>query len=178
MKSAFFLLLMWAAHLSCWAQYTAGASIPWRDNGFDANMLRPNFNLFDPKKFSMQQSYTTSYMSSSYGSLSTGVYLNTLSYQLTPNLSLLADIGMFNMFHSSLNPSWVSPTTGNTNQPAFIMPQMMLEYKPTDNFTMGLSVINVPDYYKAYGPFGNMGYSRFSNFNRGYSASPFHSRDF
>jgi hypothetical protein len=122
---------------------------------FDARgMLRPgpvgsgspSFSLAQPGRFSMQQSYSLSAMSGPGGSTSSGLYLNTLSYQLSAPLTLSVDVGFHTPLHSSMPGSEQGAGAGSV-----ILPRMGLEYRPTDRLTMNLELYNVPDAWKAYG---------------------------
>ena len=62
----------------------ADGLIPIRDEGFSRGQLMrsSSIQLGNPKGFSMQQSYSMQFTSSSLGSHSSAMYLNTLSYKL------------------------------------------------------------------------------------------------
>lgn len=138
-------------------------TVPIRDEGFSASSLRSknSFFLLDPSRFGMQQSYSMQYTSSSVGSLSSGVYLNTLSYRFAIPLTLSVDVGMYNMFHSSLDADLYAAPDSRDRSPQFILPRIGLEYKPTSNVSMSLQVFQMQDAFRAYGPFGYYGYGGF-----------------
>lgn len=132
------------------------ANILHSKNDFDAgSMTRPSagqgngassFSLAQPGRFSMQQSYSLSAMSGSYGSMSSGLYLNTLSYRLAPPLVLSADIGFHTPIHSSIPGAVPNGSPGSV-----ILPRMGLEYRPTENLLLNIELFNGPDAWKAYG---------------------------
>jgi hypothetical protein len=141
--------------------FTSG---PLKSEDFNRTTLTQNpassFQLLNPERFNMAQSYTMSYSGSSWGSRSTGVYLNSLSYSFSIPLTLTVDIGAYNLFSSSLPEGFPSQ---ETNQPEFILPRISLDYQPTENIHIGLHLINGTDAYKAYGsPY----FSTLSPFNR------------
>jgi len=164
----FFLILFFAAVMLPAGQGTSG--VPLRDDGFSRELMtqtpQSSFQLLDPQNFSMQQSYTMSYSGGSFGSQSSAVYLNTLSYQFGIPLVLSVDVGAYNLFHSSMQqPSWAPEQ--EANRPQFIIPRVGLDYRPTDNVLLSLQFVNGPDALKAYGyPWGSSPY-RGSWYNRG-----------
>jgi hypothetical protein len=108
------------------------------------------FSLLNPNRFSMRQSYSVGFSSSSYGSQSAGLYLNTISYRLADPLTLTADIGFHTPFHSTIGPNaggFGSPGLGSS----FVLPHVGLEYRPSENSTLSLHFFNGPDAVKAYG---------------------------
>jgi hypothetical protein len=108
------------------------------------------FSLLNPNRFSMRQSYSVGFSSSSYGSQSAGLYLNTISYRLADPLTLTADIGFHTPFHSSIGGNaggFGNPGLGSS----LILPHVGLEYRPSENSTISLHFFNGPDAVKAYG---------------------------
>ncbi len=106
------------------------------------------FTLDDPSRFSMRQSYSVSAMSSRAGSASSGVYLNTVTYQVTEPLSLSLDMGVHTPFHSSIPGIDPHHGAGGTS---LIIPRMGLEYRPNDRMSVHVDLVNGPDAWKAYG---------------------------
>jgi hypothetical protein len=107
---------------------------------------RSSLSLAQPSRFSMHQSYSLSAMSTSQGSASSGLYLNTLSYQLSQPLVVFVDVGFHTPLHSSLPGMNASAGAGSV-----VLPRMGLEYKPSERLTMNLELVNGPDAWKAYG---------------------------
>ncbi len=132
---------------------------PWRNEGFNPNTLKSSPSFFDPRRFSMQQSYTMSYLSGPNGSSSSGIYMNHLRFALTSSLSLYTDLGFYNIFHQS-SSGLGSDNRGlaDVNAPQFVIPQFGLTYQPSEHFTLMLNVIT-PDAYE-------MGYDPYSPFLR------------
>lgn len=118
----------------------------WREGGSVSG-----FSLLNPNRFSMRQSYSMGFASGSFGSSSSGLYLNTLSYRLADPLTLSADVG----FHTPLYSSSGSFSRGGFQDPrlgsSLILPRIGLEYKPTEHTSMSLQLFNGRDAYKAYG---------------------------
>lgn len=138
-----------------------GMGVPTREEGFRKDQLlrRSSLQFSNPSGFQMQQSYSFQYTSTSLGSNSSGVYLNTLSYQFGIPLTLSVDIGLYNLLSSSgqqspyLTPSQANSTGPSDTKPEFIIPRIGLDYRPTENVLLSLQLVNMPDAYRAYGPF-------------------------
>jgi hypothetical protein len=120
------------------------------------DMLRPgpgqtrattSFTVDQPSRFSMQQSYSLSAMSGPGGSMSSGLYLNTLSYQLSAPLTFSVDVGFHTPIHSTV--AGLDAEAGGAG--SIVLPRMGLEYRPSDRLTMNLELVNLPDAWKAYG---------------------------
>jgi hypothetical protein len=104
----------------------------------------------NPNRFSMRQSYSVGFSSGSFGSYSSGLYLNTVSYRLADPLILSADIG----FHTPFYSSFGGPGFGNGSTPGLgsvVLPHVGLEYRPSENSTLSLHLFNGPDAARAYG---------------------------
>lgn len=134
--------------------------VPTRDPGFQRDHLlrTSSLQLTNPSGFQVQQSYTFQYTSSSFGSQSTGVYLNTLSYQFGIPLTLSVDIGLYNLFHASGQQSpYSTPSQSNAGpsdtKPEVLFPRIGLDYRPTQNVLLSVQFLNMPDAYRAYGPY-------------------------
>lgn len=113
----------------------------------------------NPNRFSMQHSYSLSYLSAGGNGYSQGLYLNTLSYQVADPLSVSVQWGMMNQPLSSFG---AAPLYQN----GFFFSGANLEYKPSDKFSVGLQINSRPNSY--YSPYrlGNSYYSRFLDDNR------------
>ena len=100
----------------------------------------------------MRQSYSVAFSSGSQGSISSGVYLNTLSYKLANPLTLSMDLGFYSPFHSTVpglrDQTMMSKGGVGTS---LILPHIGLEYKPSDRFSLSLGLVNGADAWKAYG---------------------------
>ena len=104
--------------------------------------------LAQPNRFSMHQSYSLTAMATPQGSASSGLYLNTLSYQLTQPLSMFVDVGFYTPIHSSI-PGVAG--AGAVGAGSVVLPRMGLEYKPSDRLTLNLEMVNGADAWKASG---------------------------
>lgn len=101
--------------------------------------------IFDPSKFSMQHSFSMSYFSLGGKGLSQGLYLNTMTYQLSSPLLLKLQWGIQNFPTNSLaknNPAF---------QGGFFLSGAELQYKPSDKLEMRLQFNSMPNYmYNSY----------------------------
>jgi hypothetical protein len=110
------------------------------------------FQFLNPNRFSMHQSYSLNFSSGNGGSYSSGLYLNTLQYQLATPLVLSMDIGFHSPIYNSVSAlqGGPSPWSGSF-RPTLVLPRIGLEYKPTENTQISLQLINGNDATKAYG---------------------------
>jgi hypothetical protein len=113
------------------------------------------FQLLSPARFSMRQSYSMGFGMGGGSSYSSGLYLNTLSYQLASPLTLSVDVGFHTPFYSSFSQGPSQNLLSGGMRPSVVLPRIGLDYKPTENTSISLQLINGPDAYKAYGsPYG------------------------
>ena len=115
-------------------------------------------SLLNPNRFSMRQSYSVSFSSSTFGSQSAGLYLNTVSYKLADPLTLSADVGFYTPLYSG-SQGLRSGSFQNPGSSSLIFPRVGLEYKPSEHSSISLQFFNGGDAWKAYGnaldPFAN-----------------------
>lgn len=132
------------------------------------NLLAPEFRqstsgfqLLNPARFSMRQSYSMGFGMGGGSSYSSGLYLNTLSYQLASPLTLSVDVGFHTPFYSSFSQGPSQSILNGDMRSSLVLPRIGLDYKPTENTSFSLQIINGADAYKAYGsPYG-FGHSPF-----------------
>lgn len=120
----------------------------------------PSFSWDQPARFSMHQSYSLTAVSDGRGSASSGLYLNTLSYQVTPLMSAFVDVGFHTPIHSSFTTGLEQSGGG---MGSLVLPRMGLEYRPSDRLTFNLELVNGPDAWKAWGgaPSGSSSFRSF-----------------
>lgn len=119
----------------------------------------------DPARFSMSHSYTFSVMSLGGHSFSQGVYLNSMSYQVSDPVRVNVEWGVQHQ-----------PFGGNafgSQQPSsFFLSGASVEYKPSQNFKIDVQYSNYPTMYH---------YQRRSGFGSGlwspYQTRPLADRD-
>lgn len=114
----------------------------------DAGNSSPGLSVLQPDRLSMQQSYSLTAVSGGGGSMSSGVYLNTISYQVSEPLMFSMDVGIHTPVHSNLPGQDPRAGAGNSSM---ILPRMGLEYRPNDRMSVHLDLFNGQDAWKAYG---------------------------
>ena len=99
----------------------------------------------NPKRFSMQQSYSLSYTSLGGRDFSQGVYLNTMSYQVADPLQVSLQWGVMNQPLSGLG-------VPSLYQNGFFVSGASVEYKPSRNLAVGLQFNRYPAgyWYRGY----------------------------
>ena len=85
------------------------------------------------------------------GAFDAGLYLNTFSYKLADPLTLIADVGFYTPFYSSLPGMRSSSLRDSQQGSGVVFPHVGLEYRPSKNTSLSLHVFNGPDAAKAYG---------------------------
>ncbi|MBR6379734.1 MAG: hypothetical protein IKS02_07225 [Fibrobacter sp.] len=143
-----------------------GSGIPWNNEYFDPNRLLRH-ETFDPA-LSVAYTYSVSFFSSPWGSFSQQSYLAHLAYQFTPELRLYADMGLWMPLYAHWNgPKSIAREDVQQGNVQFVLPGVELEYKPTNNTTFRLMLINENDALKAYGPWRHH-YGRCSSWSDSY----------
>ncbi len=109
-------------------------------------------SLFDPSRFDMNHSFSMSMSTFGNQSLTLGAYTNQMNYLLKDNLRLNAQFSL------------VQPTGGmnplsNNGLPGQVYYGASLDYQPTDNFFVRLSMNNYPR-YSFYNPYSRLWMTR------------------
>ncbi len=110
------------------------------------NSATSGFSLLDPGKFHMTQSYSLMYSSSSAGSQSLGLYLNSIEYQVSDPLKIRLDIGYL---HNT--GALFGNNNGTLSNNGEILPGLAISWKPTENLHFQFNYRQVPGYY--YNPY-------------------------
>ena len=97
-------------------------------------LVRPSkgflYNLIDPNKFEMSQSYSLSFLSGGGRTMNQGLYLNTMSYQFSDPLSVQLRFGFLHQpFGQFSNQNEQSPGE-------FFLQGARLQYQPMKNMTI------------------------------------------
>lgn len=106
--------------------------------------------LESTSNFRVIQSFSMGMTASLYGSASYGLYLSSIYYDFSPSTSIFLDIGVYKLIHSNFN----SPDPimfDRINEPEIVIPAFGIEFRPTENLTVSIQVINRDDAMKAYG---------------------------
>jgi hypothetical protein len=91
----------------------------------------------DPNRFSMQQSFSLSYISLGGHGYSQGVYLNTMAYRFSDPLKISLQWGVLNQPLGNFG-------VPSLYQSGFFFSGASLEYKPSRNLSIGLQVNRTP----------------------------------
>ncbi|MCF7804573.1 MAG: hypothetical protein K9N46_10500 [Candidatus Marinimicrobia bacterium] len=98
--------------------------------------------FIDPSKLDMKQSYSMSFISGAGQSTTLGMYTNRLSYMISPDMQIIADIGYLHQPFQSMNSGL--PSNIFSNGQFFYGGE--LRYKPTDNTSLRIRLDNMPRY--------------------------------
>ena len=96
-----------------------------------------SFNLLDPSRLKMTQSYTFSYFSSKSGSGTSGLYTNTIQYQISKPLTVWVGLSYL---HEPIH--WQRGQRVSSG--GKILPNFLLEYKPNSNFYFLIKFSSLP----------------------------------
>jgi len=104
--------------------------------------------LLDPSRFSMSHTLGMSFGSGAGGGTSQ-YYLNTMTYQFTPRLTAVAQVGVQNTLGGT--PAF-GPSGPRTR---VIVPNLGLFYTPKPNMRIEIQMSQIPNYgyYRPYGHF-------------------------
>ena len=107
-----------------------------------------SLNLFDPNRFSMNQSYSLSVGFSGNQNASMGMYLNNMTYMFSKDLVLNAKLGFVH------NPLQMGGNINSGNAANNLIYGAEVLYRPTENMKLKVSFNKVPysrrPYYSPY----------------------------
>lgn len=105
----------------------------------------------DPSRFHMSQSYTLSLMTIGGQSFSQGVYLNTMRYDFNVPVTVSLQWGVM---HSPLSAAGVNSLYNN----GVFLSGASVEYKPSENFEIGIQYSSYPHSYFYNRPYSHRWY--------------------
>ncbi len=114
-------------------------------NAIGASRIDSKFSLFDPSRFSMQQSYSLSYVSSGGHGETIGLYLNSMKYELSSSLRLNVALGW--LHHPS---TLFGQDDRGIDSRGTVLPNVELLYRPSEKFLFQISYESIPGVYSAY----------------------------
>jgi hypothetical protein len=94
-------------------------------------------SLWDPRRFSMQHSYTWAMSSDGKHTTAGGLYLNTMQYQISTPLLLRLKWGVSQLPAAGSEP-------GAHFKQQFVLPEVELWYRPSANFVMRFECSSSP----------------------------------
>lgn len=129
---------------------TESTGIPW-NREFDSNQM-VRHDTFDPA-LKVAYTYSLNFVAGSFGSLANQSFMGHFAYEFTPNLHLYANVGLWMPLYANINNgskiAREDLRQGNVN---VLIPEVSLEYKPSENTLLRVSYVNERDSFKAYGP--------------------------
>ena len=125
--------------------------IPWNRERFDSDRL-VRHDTFDPA-LKVAYSYSLNFVAGSFGSFANQSFMAHFAYEFTPNLHLYANVGLgMPLFANINNGSRIAREDLRQGNVSVLIPDISLEYKPSENTYVRLSYVNERDAFKAYGP--------------------------
>ena len=126
--------------------------IPWNREHFDPDRL-VRHETFDPA-LKVAYTYSVSFMGGTFGSFAQQSYMAHLAYEFTPDLHLYANVGLWMPLYSNFRfGTPIAKEDTRQGNVGVIIPDIALEYKPSDNMSLRVMFINENDAFKAYGPY-------------------------
>jgi hypothetical protein len=118
--------------------------------------------IFNPKNFSMHQSFEVSMLSSSFGNISVTSYVNSMNYKVSERLNVSADVRLSYSPYasSSLGNSYSKMLQNDLN--GLSLSRLSLDYKISDNayFKFEYRKLNDLNYYNHFGDYSYDGFYR------------------
>jgi hypothetical protein len=99
------------------------------------------FNLLDPSRLKMSQSYAFSYFSSGKQSGTFGLYTNTLEYRISQPLLVRVGLAYLHQPLSVFN-------RGSQSLNGVLLPNFQLFYQPSESFQLRIDVSSMPGWYE------------------------------
>lgn len=123
-------------------------SIPW-NRDFDPSRLvrHPTFD----SALTVGYSYSASFIGGSYGSFAQQSYMAHFAYEFSENLHLYANLGLWMPLYNNFKGT-IAKEDLRQGKVEVVVPDILLEYKPSDNTRVRLMLVNENDAIKAYGP--------------------------
>ena len=136
-----------------------GSGIPWNNEYFDPNRLLRRHSI-DPA-LSVAYTYSVSFMGGTFGTFAQQSYLAHLTYEFTPELHLYANLGLWMPLYANFRTGTpIEKEDVRQGNVQFVLPDVELEYRPTNYATFHLMFVNENDAFKAYGPWRPYRYGR------------------
>ena len=125
--------------------------IPWNREHFDPERL-VRHETFDPA-LKVAYTYSVSFMGGTFGSFAQQSYMAHLAYEFTPELHLYANVGLWMPLYSNFRfGTPIAKEDVRQGNVDVVLPDIALEYKPNDNMSFRIMIVNERDAFKAYGP--------------------------
>ena len=129
---------------------TEATGIPWNREFDSDRMVR--HQTFDPA-LKVAYTYSLNYVAGSFGSFANQSFMGHFAYEFTPNLHLYANVGLWMPLYANIsNGSKIAREDLRQGNVSVLIPDVSLEYKPSENTLIRFSYVNENDAFKAYGP--------------------------
>lgn len=126
--------------------------VPWNRESFPPSRLVRKGSSFD-EALKVGYTYSVSFVGGSFGTFAHQSYMAHVDYEFTPNLHLYADLGLWMPLYANFRSDVpVAREDVRQGRVGFVLPDIALEYKPSENTYMRLMFVNERDALKAYGP--------------------------
>lgn len=127
------------------------SGIPWNREHFDPDRL-VRHDTFDPA-LKVAYTYSVSFIGGSLGSFAQQSFMAHFAYEFTPNLHLYANVGLWMPLYSNIRfGSPIAREDVRQGNISVLVPDIALEYKPSDKVTFRVMYVNERDAFRAYGP--------------------------
>lgn len=126
--------------------------IPWNRERFEPARLIRRGPTFD-EALKVGYTYTLSFSSGSFGTFAHQSYMAHIAYEFTPNLHLYADLGLWMPLYVNFRSDIpIAREDVRQGRVGFVLPDIALEYRPTESTYFRLQFTNERDALRAYGP--------------------------
>ena len=127
------------------------SGIPWNREHFNPERL-VRHDTFDPA-LKVAYTYSVSFIGGSLGSFAQQSFMAHFAYEFTPNLHLYANVGLWMPLYSNIRfGTPIAREDVRQGNVSVLVPDIALEYKPSDKVTFRVMYINERDAFRAYGP--------------------------
>jgi len=127
------------------------SGIPWNREHFDPERL-VRHDTFDPA-LKVAYTYSVSFIGGSFGSFAQQSFMAHFAYEFTPNLHLYANVGLWMPLYSSIHfGNRIAREDVKQGNVGVLIPDIALEYKPSDKVSLRIMYVNERDAFRAYGP--------------------------
>ena len=127
------------------------SGIPWNREHFDPERL-VRHDSFDPA-LKVAYTYSVSFIGGSFGSFAQQSFMAHFAYEFTPNLHLYANVGLWMPLYSNIRfGTPIAREDVKQGNVSVLIPDISLEYKPTENTRLRVMFVNEKDAFRAYGP--------------------------
>lgn len=131
--------------------YVTADGIPWNQENFDPSRLLRH-ESFDPA-IKVAYTYSVNFIEGSFGTYAGQSFLAHFAYDFSPDLHLYANMGLWMPLYSNLHfGTPIAKEDVRQGNVGLVIPDITLEYKPSENVNLRLMLVNERDAFRAYGP--------------------------